>query len=124
VARIGEDFFDLLPGFFGAAGFEVELGELDTGAAVRMAVGDLFENSNGTLFLAKGAQCFGERHQGMPVIVLRIRVANPFEQRQRFFKSVLPQKALPEVRSRVFILRIAFYRGPVGRLGFFELALL
>ena len=68
--------------------------------------------------------CFGQRHQRMAVIVLRILGANFFQQRARLLRFLFAQQALAQVRPRVDVLGVPFQRGAVAGLGLVQLALL
>jgi len=60
---IGNDFTDFIKGEVALVSGKVKFGELDFGAGIRMVIGDLLPDSDGSFGLVEGGHRFSQRHK-------------------------------------------------------------
>ena len=79
VGVIGNDLPNFVTGEIAFVTREVKFGELDFGARIRMVLGDLLPDSDGSFGLVEGSHRFSECHKRIAIIVLRIFSDGPFK---------------------------------------------
>ena len=124
VRIVSNDFANLSQGQIISTLCDKELGQLHTGARVGMVFGDTLPHGDGCIHLTQRAERFSERHHRVAVVMFCILRDHALKNSTGVDRLVLTQQALPEVRARVDVLRVALQRGAVACLGLFEFALL
>lgn len=121
---IRHDLADFVIGKVALVTSEVNFGQLDFGARVGMALGNLLPDFERRVSFVEGGEGLGESHQRIPVIMFRVFGDDAFEKRARLRWTFQAKEALAKMGASIDVLRIAFERGAVTGLGLVEFALL
>src|SRR5262249_34827887 len=98
---ICDDFADFVKGEVAFVSHKVKFGELDFGAGIRMVIGDLLPDSDGSFGLVEGGHRFSECHKRIAIIVLRIFSDSPFKERTSLRRAFQPKEALAKVCASI-----------------------